>query len=111
MKPIIISYDCSDHDPIDKWTPDDPFDVDIWVNFTIGTDKMGGDNFLVRIVTPNNLHGKNSDKWAIVIVEYSWENILAKINRLLEESSGDDWADISRNLSSRMHWEYQDYRP
>ena len=35
MKPVIISYDCVDHDPIDDWVPDDVYDVDFWMNFTI----------------------------------------------------------------------------
>lgn len=71
MKPIIISYDCIDHDPIDKWLPDDLYHVDVWVNFTIGPDSKGGDNFQVRIVTPNNLQGKDSAKYAIILNEYS----------------------------------------
>lgn len=58
MKPIIISYDCTDHDPIEEWVPDDVFDIDFWMNFTIGPDNKGGDNFQVHVVTPNNLHGK-----------------------------------------------------
>lgn len=43
--------DCTDYDPIDKWVPDDMFHIDFWVNFTIGPDHDGGDNFRVRFVT------------------------------------------------------------
>lgn len=28
-KPVIISYDCIEHDPIDTWVPNDNYDVDI----------------------------------------------------------------------------------
>ena len=66
MKPVIVSYDCADHDPIEKRVPDAASNVDFWMNFTIGPDMKGGVNFQVHIVTPNNLHGKKSDKFSIV---------------------------------------------
>lgn len=74
MKPVVISYLCIDHDPIDAWVPDDVHDVDFWMSFTIGYDERGGDNFQVRVVTPNNLHGPDTDKYAIILNEYSWKS-------------------------------------
>jgi hypothetical protein len=111
MKPIIISYDCTDHDPIEQWVPNDPFDVDIWINFTIGPNSKSGDNFLARVITSNNLHGKDSDKYAVILTEYSWANVIYEINRFLEMCSGNNWLEISEKLSKFMHWEYQDYKP
>lgn len=110
-KPIIIDYDCIEHDPIDTWLPNDIYDVDVWINFTIGTDKSAGDNFLVRVVTPNNVHGKNDAKHAIILNEYSWKNVLLNMETILEKSQGYDWLDISEKLSQFMQWEYQDYKP
>ena len=111
MKPIMISYDCTDHDPIDKWVPDDVFDVDLWMNFIIGPDDEGGDNFQVRIVTPNNLHGKNSAKHAIILDEYSWPKVIAAVEAILEQCQGINWAGVSEQLSQLMCWEYEDYKP
>ena len=111
MKPIILSYDCTDHDPIDKWNPNDTFDVDIWMNFTIGPDIKGGDNFQVRIVTPNNLQGKNSDKHAIVLNEYSWLSVLNAVENMLKKCQGSDWNEISDKLSQLMYWEFDNYQP
>lgn len=111
MKPIIISYDCTDHDPIDKWLPDDFCDVDVWVNFTIGPDSKGGDNFQVRVVTPNNLKGKNSAKHAIILNEYSWPKVLAAVEAILELCQGTSWAGISKQLSQLMYWEFDNYQP
>lgn len=111
MKPIIISYDCTDHDPIDKWVPDDVFDVDFWMNFTIGPDSEGGDDFQVRIVTPNNLHGKNSAKHAIVLNKYSWPKVIAEVESILEQCQGINWAGVSEQLSQFMCWEYENYQP
>lgn len=111
MKPIIINYDCTDHDPIDKWVPDDISDVDFWMNFTIGLDSERGDNFQVRVVTPNNLHGKNSVKHAIVLNEYSWSKVLAVVESMLEQCQDIDWVSISERLSKLMHWEFENYKP
>ena len=111
MKPIIVRYDCTDHDPIETWIPDDPFNVDFWMNFTIGPDMKGGDNFQVRVTTPNNLHGRNADKHAIVLAEYSWASVLEVIEKLLEDIRGDDWAEVSAQLSQLMFWEYENYKP
>lgn len=111
MKPIIISYDCTDHDPIDKWVPDDVYDVDFWMNFTIGPDSKGGDNFQVRVVTPSNLHGKNSAKHAIIISEYSWPQVIAAVEVMLEQCQDKNWTGISEQLSQLMYWEYENYQP
>lgn len=77
--------------------PNNIFDVDISVNFTIGPDSKSGDNFLVRIVTPNNLHVKNGAKHAIVLNDYSWSNVLLGMESILEKCQGYDWLDISEN--------------
>ena len=111
MKPIIVSYDCTDYDPIDKWSPDNILDVDFWMNFTIGQDMKGGDNFQVHIITPNNLKGKNSDKHAIVLNEYSWLYVLSAVDNMLEKCQGSNWSEISEKLSKLMYWEFENYQP
>ncbi len=111
LKPVVVGFDCVEHDPIEEWVPPDPFDVDCWVNFTIGLDESAGDNFLVRIVTPNNLCGPNAAKNAVVVNEYSWSKALAAIERVLEESQGISWPGICHELSKRMLWEYDSYKP
>jgi len=111
MRAIIISYDCTDHDPIEEWVPDNVFDVDFWMNFTIGPDMKGGDNFQVHVVTPNNLHGKDSDKHSIVLGEYSWSSVLATVESMLEDCQGSNWSEISEKLSQLMYWEFENYLP
>ena len=111
MKPIIISYDCTDYDPIEKWVPDNPTDVDFWMNFTIGPDIKGGDNFQIHIVTPNNLQGKNADKYALVIRNYSWPVVLNNIENILENCQGENWSEVSEKLSQLMYWEFENYQP
>ncbi len=111
MKPVVIGYDCTDHDPIDSWIPDDVYDVDFWVNFTIGHDQRGGDNFQVRVVTPNNLHGPEAGRYAIVLSEYSWNSVLEHVGSILRECHGSDWAEVSGKLAKHMYWEFDNYKP
>lgn len=111
MKPVIISYDCIDHDPIDAWVPDEVHDVDFWMNFTIGYDERGGDNFQVRVVTPNNLHGPDADKYAIILSQYSWEEVLGHVTSILSQCHGSDWAEVSGKLAKHMYWEFDNYKP
>lgn len=110
MKPIIISYDCTDHDPIEGWVPDDAFNVDLWINFTIGPDIEGGDNFMVRIVSPKNLHNKDTAKHAIILNEYSWPKVVTEVASILEQCQGTSWAEVAEQLSHFMHWEYDNYQ-
>lgn len=111
MKPIIISYDCTDHDPIDKWVPDNVFDVDFWMNFTIGSDSKGGDNFQVRVATPNNLRGNNAAYHAIILNEYVWPKVLSAVEAILGQCQDPNWEDITRQLSQLMYWEFENYTP
>lgn len=110
MKPVIISYDCVDHDPIDEWVPEDLHDFDFWMNFTIGPDFIGGDNFLVRIVSPSNLNGQMIAKHSIVLIQYSLESVLVEVEKFLSGAEGENWMDVSGMLSKSMQWEYADYK-
>lgn len=111
MKPLILSFDCVDYDPIDLWVPENCYDVDFWMNFTIGYDQGGGDNFLLHVVSPINLQGPESDKYAIVLTEYSWNLVLERVNNILEKCHGNNWSEISEKLSNHMYWEFENYKP
>ncbi len=110
MIPIILSYDCVEHDPIDNWIPDDVYDVDLYINFTIGTDNTAGDNFLLRVVTPNNLQGQNASQHSIVIHEYSFINVMQKVEDILQQCQGSHWQEISEKLAKFMSWEFDGYQ-
>ncbi len=111
IKPEILSFECVELEPVQDWIPDDPYDVDFWMTFFIGEEGKGGDYFYARVATPNNLHGKNSDKYAIVLTEYSLFSVLDEVNKKLEEIEAEDWAHVADELSKFMKWEYENYKP
>ena len=79
MKPIVSSYDCTDHDPID---------VGFWMNSTIFPDSKGGDSFQVHVVAPNSLDGTDSAKYAIGFNDYAWPEVIAAVDVMLEQCQG-----------------------
>ncbi|WP_426370033.1 Imm8 family immunity protein [Pseudocolwellia sp. HL-MZ7] len=111
MIPIIISFDCADYDPIDSWIFPDLNRVEFWVNFTIGPNRKGGDNFLLHVVTTEIAQSNQSLANAVILDSYSWDAVLLKVNEILNQSSGENWNIISTKLSKRMAWEFEDYQP
>jgi len=109
--PIIISFDCVDYDPIDSWEFPDTNRVDFWMNFTIGPDQKGGDNFQLHILTTEMAQSKTSLTHAIILERYSWDAVLLKVNEILNQSKGEHWDTISTKLSKHMAWEFEDYQP
>lgn len=113
-KPVIKSFDCTDHDPISAWVPDDPADVDFGMNFSIGLpDETGADNFQVHVVTHEalkHLRGAENRKYLLVLHEYSWPAVLAAVDAVLEECRGYDWSDMAEKLRLHFFWEYEGYK-
>lgn len=112
-KAHIQSFDCADvSEDLSRWVPDDPFEVDLWINLTIGLDgDSGGNNFQLHILTTQTVKNhKGKKKYSIVLKEYSWEQVLQSVDRILSDCVGYDWHDISAKLSERMQWEYEGYK-
>lgn len=63
------------------------------------------------MVTPNNLKREYSSKFAIVVNEYSWQNVIKSVEAILEKCTDTDWDGVSNKLSKFMQWEFEDYRP
>jgi hypothetical protein len=111
MKPVILNFDCIDHDPIEEWVPENPKNVDFWMNFTIGPDSRAGDYFQVHVLTEENFKATKEKRHAIVIKEYSLDNLLIEIDKILEKCHGSDWEEMSLKLSQYMGWEFENYQP
>ncbi len=112
MKLEIKSYDCADHDPIDEWIPDDIYEVNFSMNFTIGEiGTEGGSNFQAHIITHKALsQEKNKQGRFITLEEYSFEAVLNKINDLFKDKEFVSWLDANAYLNKYMRWEYDNYR-
>ncbi len=111
MIPIILSSDCTDYDPIDSWEFPDPKCVDFWMNFIIGIDQSGGNDFQLHVLTSEMARNRTSLDNAIILDYYSWDAVLLKVNEILEQCRGDNWEEICSKLSKHTAWEYENYQP
>lgn len=107
---IILSFDCTDYDPIDSWIFPEPKRVDFWMNFTIGLDQSGGNDFQLHVLTSDMVTSNTSLSNAIVLDCYAWDAVLLKVNAILDQCSGENWEEISNKLSKHMAWEYENYQ-
>jgi len=111
VTPIIIGFDCVDYDPINLWLFPNPKRVDFWMNFTIGPDKRGGDNFQLHVLTTEMVMPETSTANAIVLERYSWDALIQQVNKILEQCQGETWDIISSKLAKYMEWEFDNYQP
>jgi hypothetical protein len=108
-KPEIKSWDCVDHDPIEKWIPEDPSEVEFWLNIAVGiVGEEGTNNFLVHVVTERKVSSVANKSHMLVIPYYSGlSEVLTKINTTLECCNGLNWSDISEQIAKLYKWEYE----
>ncbi|MGC3835272.1 Imm8 family immunity protein [Moritella viscosa] len=101
MIPIILSFDCTDYDPIDSWIFPEPKRVDFWMNFTIGLDQSGGNDFQLHVLTSDMVTSNTSLSNAIVLDCYAWDAVLLKVNAILDQCSilANNFLPIIRALS------------
>jgi hypothetical protein len=91
-EPELKAVDCSDHDPIEEWAPDEgPFIY--WLALHIGPKgEQGADLFYVPVA---NSTGLESAEWSgrspdnspvpIVLEDYSWKAVLGKVQQVLNQ--------------------------
>ena len=108
----IKSWDCSDHDPIEDWVPDDPADVEFWCNLAIGLEEgTGADNFQVHVATQKAL-SRILDKRKVVVIPYyeGWGKTLEIFRSIVSDCEDIDWLRVSEHLSTHFFWEYGDMK-
>jgi len=81
------------------------------MNFTIGLDQSGGNDFQLHVLTSEMARNNTSLNNAIILDCYSWDAVLLKVKEILEQCRGDNWEEICSKLSKRMDWEYENYQP
>lgn len=114
-------WDCTDHDPIEKWIPGTD-EVVYWLVCHIGEPGLeASDMFTVPVVNTRGLH---SPAWKqrhkapaerqvipIVVDPYSWEGVLAAVNERIREASDYSWSSVQDKLRKLFHWEYEGMPP
>ena len=110
MKPVFKAFDCADHDRIDAWCPAEGEAVDYWLCLHIGTaEKEGADLFYVHVLSALATEATLGGGKKIVVSEYSWTAVKARVAEILLAADGDDWNIIAKKLSESFDWEFENY--
>src|SRR5207249_1355541 len=110
MKPLLKAQDCSDHDPIESWRPEDPAVVDYWLCLHIGpAEEEGADLFYVNVLSELAARTLSEEELTrrkkIVVQQYSWPAVMSALDQILRSSGGSDWVAIAEKLRTKFDWE------
>ena len=107
----IKSFDCTDHDPIDAWVPEEPAFVDFWCTIAVGPkDEVGSNYFQVHVVTQQALSQVADKKHMLVIPYYeNWNQVIELLNEKMELCKDVSWAGFTEQFSKLFAWEYEGY--
>jgi hypothetical protein len=113
----IKSIASSDIRDLETWVPQQPEDIFFAVSIVIGSvHKNSGDEFQLTVATPEAIRARNHlgrmffPRHWLIIREYQWEDILARIQRIIAENSCDTWLESAGRLSRYFDWEFEDYQ-
>jgi dihydroneopterin aldolase len=109
--PRIDGYYSSDCDPIEKWVPDNKYDVNIFIDVYIGyvgLNQKSGEYFTINIVTKNNVD--SADVKHIVVDAYEWELVKKMIEEIIKNESGNNWHELANKINKFFNWEFDNYK-
>lgn len=118
----IQNYDSVDVDDLPNWTPvpGEPFLY--CLAFEVSeVGKIGGNYFQALVSNPEGLRfykqdndygrfGKNPQRGVIILQDYSWQAVVDRLNKELQNCTRLTWQDSIECLSKKFLWEYEDYR-
>jgi len=110
--PVIHGFYNSAHDPIEKWVPENPTDVDVWIDVYIGPDnRVSGEFFVAHVATETALRRQGYKNYAGPrLTSYSWDLFDSWIKDIVLQCHGGDWLEMTDKLRRYLHWEYEGMR-
>lgn len=112
MRAEVICIEAADLPDWPNWRPTTVHDERQWFTVTVGPEgKRDGDLFEVCVASEAWFcHGQTGRFVGLVAPEFNAETIRRTIVAFVTSAAGDDWPRIAAILSTRMHWEFADYR-
>lgn len=110
----IISPDVID---FNNYWPEDEESFSFLITVLVGPRGAAGEeSFNVVVCTPKWLLNKYDEnelilgKDKLIVFRFDMNRILARIRKLFDNCSGNDWNDIAMKLSRIGHWEFENYQ-
>lgn len=101
---------------LSEYWPDDVTDFCIGVDATIGPENgIGGEIFSFEVCSPKWFAANRADspvfaRHVIFLNEYDEKSFQGIVEKLVQETSGENWSEIVAQLSRYMFWEFEDYQ-
>ncbi|MXV05662.1 MULTISPECIES: Imm8 family immunity protein [unclassified Xanthomonas] len=115
MKLQLKVQDCSAHDPIETWQPDDPAHVDYQpcIHISSANEEVA---HLFYVNVPSEAVARNRDaatlsrRKKIVVKRYSWDAVKYEINEIPHQINEPTWDEATHKLSQCFEWEFGNYK-
>ena len=116
MKPEIKYFYSPDIEDLKKYSPKQKNNFSFLLQVIIGVEGMEGEeSFDFEICTPHWLlenYEKNKiifGRGYIIVFEYNLENIIEKINKVIDKCKGGSWDEIANKINLFGRWEFDNY--
>ncbi len=101
---------------LEQYFPDDSEFFGIWIEFKAGPEGgTSADDFRLFVCSPKWLKNKCGYEKVplgqnmLIIDLYNLRVIKNEIKRLVENCTGEKWADVAREIACFAFWEFEDY--
>lgn len=106
-----------DVDDLSSYYPEDPDSFGFPLQLIIGPkDEAGEESFDVMVCTPTWI-SRNFAKDEIImgrhyliLFEYHYERLINRINKYLQQCSGETWQEVANKVGRLGLWEFEDYQ-
>ena len=118
MKLEIRDYHSVDVDQVWNWKPSADEDVYFHLEIEVAeTGQEGGTLFQMVVATPKGLSWFAQqykqpipDRGLLILDQYSWQTVLARLERIVERCTQESWKESIECLSRYFLWEYESVR-
>lgn len=118
MRAQVRGMHSPDVDDLDAFTPDDVYDIDVFIQILAGpADSQGEESFNVQVVTPKAVaksvaaNGPLVSRHHLIVAEWDWPKIREFLTNSFEREQAPTWQELAQRLGRIGHWEFEDYRP
>lgn len=102
--------------PLPQFSPPSPDNFALLITAMVGSDDAPDeDNFDIIVCTPLWLLDRCEEQGFVlgrhhlIVHHYDWKLIDRTIRQLIENVSGDTWAEIAMKIARIGQWEFEDY--
>lgn len=116
MKIELRDFNSGDINEIWTWKPNSLDEVNYVLDIEIGEQGIDGSySFQLRVTTPEGLRkiadaypNNMPDRAVLILPDYSWDNVLKRINGIIDICSRNNWHESIACLQRYFIWEYED---